>query len=98
MAENTTCPRCLGQIPNNEMPGAYMGALSRLTRTDDVESVYICSACGLDEAVGHGLIPQNMWPFVTDSTPPSLTRLAVNTVAISSRPRMGWPTRKGVVE
>jgi ribosomal protein S27AE len=40
------CPRCSGYIPNNETPGAYMGAISR--RDNKTE---ICSACGTQEAL-----------------------------------------------
>lgn len=40
------CPTCDGQIPNNETPGAYMGAISR---TDN--KTEICSACGTREAL-----------------------------------------------
>lgn len=40
------CPRCQGFIPNNEWPGAYPGALSRLDNKTE-----ICSACGTDEAM-----------------------------------------------
>lgn len=40
------CPTCDGYIPNNDQPGAYMGALSR--RDNKTE---ICSACGTDEAL-----------------------------------------------
>jgi hypothetical protein len=40
------CPKCQGFIPNNEMPGAYPGALSR--RDNETE---ICSACGVQEAL-----------------------------------------------
>jgi hypothetical protein len=40
------CPNCNGFIPNNEMPGAYPGALSR--RDNETE---ICSACGEIEAI-----------------------------------------------
>lgn len=40
------CPRCQGYIPNNEWPGAYPGALSRLDNKTE-----ICSACGTDEAM-----------------------------------------------
>jgi hypothetical protein len=40
------CPSCNGFIPNNEMPGAYPGALSR--RDNETE---ICSACGEIEAI-----------------------------------------------
>ena len=49
MTENKTapiCPRCFGFIPNNENPGAYMGAISR--RDNKTE---ICSACGTNEAM-----------------------------------------------
>jgi hypothetical protein len=40
------CPTCDGQIPNNETPGAYSGALSR--RDNKTE---ICSECGTREAL-----------------------------------------------
>lgn len=40
------CPRCSGFIPNNETPGAYPGALSRLDNKTE-----ICSDCGGEEAV-----------------------------------------------
>lgn len=56
------CPRCRGFIPSNERPGEYAGAGSRLT---DNRSIEICSACGTDEAIGRGLIPQEAWPILT---------------------------------
>jgi hypothetical protein len=40
------CPSCDGFIPNNETPGAYMGALSRKDNKTE-----ICSACGVAEAL-----------------------------------------------
>lgn len=40
------CPTCDGQIPNNETPGAYIGALSRKDNKTE-----ICSACGVKEAL-----------------------------------------------
>ena len=40
------CPRCHGFIPNNETPGAHMGALSRLDNETE-----ICSDCGTAEAL-----------------------------------------------
>lgn len=40
------CPRCGGYITNNETPGAYPGALSRIDNQTE-----ICSACGEDEAL-----------------------------------------------
>lgn len=55
------CPRCLGYIPNNEMPGAYIGAMSR---TDNATE--ICSDCGTEEAMldfARGEMPeQDRWP------------------------------------
>lgn len=54
-----TCPRCLGGIPNNEMRGAYCGALSRTDNTTE-----ICSSCGTDEALEDflgNLMPQDEW-------------------------------------
>lgn len=57
------CPRCGGQIPNNESPGAYPGALSRTDNTTEV-----CSQCGTDEAMQQflddNLTPQSDWPLV----------------------------------
>jgi hypothetical protein len=46
MKELPICPKCSGFIPNNEMPGAYSGAISR--RDNKTE---ICSACGVLEAL-----------------------------------------------
>lgn len=47
MAENDIiCPRCKGFIPNNDAPGAYPGALSRLDNKTE-----ICSDCGTEEAL-----------------------------------------------
>ena len=40
------CPRCGDWIPNNEQPGAYPGAISRV---DD--KTEICSECGSIEAI-----------------------------------------------
>lgn len=40
------CPRCHGFIPNNDTPGAYPGAISRLDNTTEV-----CSSCGTEEAI-----------------------------------------------
>lgn len=40
------CPRCSGYIPNNDRPGAYPGALSRLDNKTE-----ICSDCGTEEAL-----------------------------------------------
>lgn len=54
------CPRCLGYIPNNILPGEYPGALSR---TDNATE--ICSDCGSQEALeehfGKGPLPQSRW-------------------------------------
>jgi ribosomal protein S27AE len=63
----TTCPRCLGGIPNDASRGKYPGALSR---TDN--KTYICSNCGTLEAIEQGhpraskmgynnLMPQEEW-------------------------------------
>ena len=40
------CPTCSGYIPNNETPGLYSGAISRLDNKTE-----ICSACGTIEAL-----------------------------------------------
>ena len=40
------CPRCGGFIPNNQNPGLYPGALSRVDNKTE-----ICSACGEEEAL-----------------------------------------------
>ena len=50
------CPRCSGYIPNNDTPGAYIGALSRLDNKTE-----ICSSCGTEEAM-----EDFMDGFVTD--------------------------------
>lgn len=39
------CPRCDGYIPNNEQPGKFPGALSRVDNKTE-----ICSDCGTAEA------------------------------------------------
>lgn len=55
-----TCPRCLGYIPNNDAPGAYLGALSR---TDN--QTEICSPCGTEEAWDSftcAVLTQDDWP------------------------------------
>ena len=44
--EAPLCPRCGGYIPNNDTPGMYPGALSRLDNETE-----ICSECGVDEAM-----------------------------------------------
>ena len=49
MTENKNapiCPSCGGFIPNNQHPGAYMGAISRKDNKTE-----ICSSCGIDEAL-----------------------------------------------
>lgn len=62
--EQFLCPRCNGFIPDNEEPGAYIGALSR---KDGVSE--ICSACGTEEAFaqhrGHTLVNED-WPIKSD--------------------------------
>lgn len=40
------CPRCGGYIPNNDTPGLYPGAMSRIDNQTE-----ICSECGEDEAM-----------------------------------------------
>jgi ribosomal protein S27AE len=44
--KNNDCPRCGGLIPNNENPGAFPGAISRLDNKTE-----ICSDCGTTEAI-----------------------------------------------
>lgn len=58
------CPRCGGYIPNNNEPGAFPGALSRLDSATEV-----CSACGVEEAMqqfaaqsADGATPMSEWP------------------------------------
>jgi hypothetical protein len=51
------CPRCEGSIPNNVMPGAYPGAISRIDNKTEV-----CSECGMEEAI-FALIHISMWPL-----------------------------------
>ncbi len=61
-ATPTRCPRCTGWIPNNETPGAYIGALSRADNATEV-----CSACGTDEALrqhfSNEMVPTHEWPI-----------------------------------
>lgn len=63
MSINHTCPRCGHQIPNDQAPGAHVGALSR---TDNHTEV--CSACGTEEGIGqfadpeHKVDSQSDWP------------------------------------
>jgi len=58
----TLCPRCTHFIPNDENPGAYQGAISRVDNSTE-----ICSSCGLDEAMeqffGNELAPLQQWPI-----------------------------------
>lgn len=47
-------------IPNDQNPGAYMGAISRRDNTTEV-----CSACGTEEAMlqfGGGDLSTEEWP------------------------------------
>lgn len=53
---STVCPRCEGYIPNNDNPGAYPGAVSRVDNTTE-----ICSACGVEEAIV-ALVSIEFWP------------------------------------
>lgn len=52
----TVCPRCEGYIPNNDNPGAYPGAVSRVDNATEV-----CSACGVEEAIV-ALVSIEFWP------------------------------------
>jgi hypothetical protein len=54
-----TCPRCEHLIPRDEFPGAYPGAISRFDNKTEV-----CSICGLDEAMGNGVVDPSLWPVV----------------------------------
>lgn len=68
------CPRCTGWIPTDQNPGEYQGAMSRVrvgrghpaNESFPVDyadrSVEICSPCGEDEAIGHGIVPIEEWP------------------------------------
>lgn len=58
--KTNTCPRCGHKIPNDQNPGAYMGALSRKDDTTEV-----CSACGTEEALiqfSGGSLDDEEWP------------------------------------
>ena len=63
------CPRCEGLIPCNDKWGEYPGAISRLTRGEDDESLEICSDCGTDEALqdfsGVGITPAIQYPITS---------------------------------
>jgi len=65
MNTTTQCPRCHGHIPNNEHPGAYAGALSRVDNTTE-----ICSACGTAEGLQQysqqTLTPISEWPVTLE--------------------------------
>lgn len=61
MSTDHTCPRCGHLIPNDQRPGAYIGAMSR--RDNKTE---ICSACGTEEAMiefGGGDLLGEIWPI-----------------------------------
>lgn len=73
-AIDNVCPRCCGMVPSNDYPGRYPGAGSRMT---DDRSIEICSRCGLDEAIGRGLIPQAYWPILTRSSVPANAAIAL---------------------
>jgi hypothetical protein len=59
-----TCPRCKGGIPSDTFRGQYPGALSRLDN-----STYICSSCGMNEA---------MWQHATGQPLPPLDEIVSN--------------------
>lgn len=61
--DNNVCPRCLGGIPNNMMPGEYIGALSRADNKTE-----ICSECGQEEAF-LGIWPVQAWPIIWIDSP-----------------------------
>lgn len=67
MKNDYTCPRCMNLIPNNQTPGAYPGALSRIDNSTE-----ICSACGTSEALqqffGNGATPISEWPVRQEAT------------------------------
>lgn len=56
-SNDNRCPRCGHDIPNDAEPGAYPGAWSRTDRlgaradNPDGEPLYVCSRCGLAEAL-----------------------------------------------
>jgi hypothetical protein len=67
MAYQRKCPRCLKNlIPNNDHPGEYPGAMSRV-EVDGRRIIEICSVCGEDEAFeeffGQHLTPVGKWPI-----------------------------------
>lgn len=57
MNENKICPRCKGHIPNDQTPGKYPGALSRVDNKTE-----ICSSCGTDEAMFNMQRPNDPLP------------------------------------
>jgi len=68
MTESAMCPRC-GQ------PAITVKALSRTTRAEGDTPVYVCSPCGVEEAIQefvaikefaeghHGATPRKEWPI-----------------------------------
>lgn len=78
MSTNNLCPRCnLSLIPNNETPGAYPGAISRVDNETE-----ICSGCGMDEAMTvwfEGfLAPIEEWPVTWSPQTTTLTAKGAN--------------------
>lgn len=68
-AKDNVCPRCLGWVPRAEAKGEYPGALSRYDNAHEV-----CSACGVDEAMGTGIVPLDLWPMIRPWTEPDNVR------------------------
>jgi hypothetical protein len=56
------CPICKGYIPNNEMPGEYPGALSRIDNKTE-----ICSECGVLEALRDYYLPSTIGNSIADN-------------------------------
>lgn len=72
-ASLSICPRCRGYIPNNQQPGAYPGALSRRTRATESPPkysppIYVCSPCGLEEALEDRDGTRKPWPIASTRT------------------------------
>ncbi len=60
-----TCPRCASHFLDNAKLEA--NALSRTTRDENQEPIYVCTWCGMQEGLEQmaGILsPQGVWPVV----------------------------------
>jgi hypothetical protein len=86
MKQYAICPKCAGYIPNNEHPGAYPGAISRVDNKTE-----ICSACGTEEALADlrlqeaDKVEDALWEAILDfanNTDPNLSSELAEAVSV----------------